>query len=108
MFLGAGCFLLLNGCRPAANDNRSNTGVTVTDADGKSVAITDASRIVAIGTAITETVYALGAGGKVVGVDSSSPGICSRIEQSADHRGEKRAKRRGDFVFEADACHIRC
>ena len=72
IFLGAGCFLLLNGCRPAANDNRSNTGVTVTDADGKSVAITDPSRIVAIGTAITETVYALGAGGKVVGVDSSS------------------------------------
>jgi iron complex transport system substrate-binding protein len=44
----------------------------VTDAEGKIVTIVDASRIVSIGTAVTETIYALGAGEKLVGVDNSS------------------------------------
>ncbi len=66
-----GLILLLSGCRQTATNN-TNKGATVTDADGKTVAVNDASRIVVIGTANTETVYALGAGGRVVGVDNSS------------------------------------
>jgi iron complex transport system substrate-binding protein len=41
-------------------------------ADGHSTTIKDASRIVALGGSITETVYALGAGQRLVGVDLSS------------------------------------
>ena len=46
--------------------------VTITDADGNPVVITDSSRVVTLGGVITETAYALGAGGQVVGVDASS------------------------------------
>lgn len=46
--------------------------VTVTDAEGRSVDISDASRIVAVGGAITETLFALGEGARIVGVDSTS------------------------------------
>jgi iron complex transport system substrate-binding protein len=66
------CFLLLSGCRQTANNNPSGTGITVTDAGGKTVTISDSSRIVSVGTALTETIYALGAGSRVVGVDNSS------------------------------------
>ena len=72
LLFGTICFLLLNGCHSATNENPANKGVTVTDAEGKSVVVVDASRIVSVGTAITETVYALGAGGKVVGIDNAS------------------------------------
>jgi heme transport system substrate-binding protein len=44
----------------------------VTDAGGRQVRIPDASRILAIGGDVTEIVYALGAGGRVVAVDSTS------------------------------------
>ena len=60
-----------DACRTPAN-NGVKSGIEVSDADGKAVIIADNSRIVAIGTAVTETVYALGAGEKLVGVDSSS------------------------------------
>jgi iron complex transport system substrate-binding protein len=36
------------------------------------VTISDSSRVVSVGTALTETVYALGAGSRLVGVDNSS------------------------------------
>jgi iron complex transport system substrate-binding protein len=71
-FLTLICCLILGGCRPSANNNPTNSGVAVTDADNKTVTISDNSRVVSVGTAVTETIYALGAGGKVVGVDNSS------------------------------------
>ena len=46
--------------------------VTVTDANGKPVVISDTSRVVSLGEPITEVVYALGAQGDLVGVDASS------------------------------------
>jgi iron complex transport system substrate-binding protein len=45
---------------------------TVTDADGAPVVIRDTSRLVTIGGVVTEIVYALGAGPRLVGVDTSS------------------------------------
>lgn len=51
---------------PAAAD------VTVIDAGGRSVRVSDASRILSIGGDVTEIVYALGAGNRIVGVDSTS------------------------------------
>lgn len=44
----------------------------VIDARGRAVEIKDASRVVAIGGAVTEIVFALGHGGDVVGVDQTS------------------------------------
>jgi iron complex transport system substrate-binding protein len=46
--------------------------VVVTDAGGRQVRIADASRILSVGGDVTEIVYALGAGPRVVGVDSTS------------------------------------
>jgi iron complex transport system substrate-binding protein len=46
--------------------------VTVTDATGRSVAISDASRIVSVGGAVTEILYALGLDQRVVAVDTTS------------------------------------
>jgi len=45
---------------------------TVTGADGREVAVVDASRIVSVGGTVTEILYALGAGDRVVGVDLTS------------------------------------
>ncbi|MEP7038327.1 MAG: ABC transporter substrate-binding protein, partial [Acidobacteriota bacterium] len=53
------CFLTLSGCNSVAENKNSST-------------VKDNSRIVSVGTAITETIYALGAGDKLVGVDNSS------------------------------------
>ncbi len=65
------CLLGLNACRTSNNTATiNNTGVT--DGVGKSSTVGDSSRIVCIGTANTETVYALGAGARLVGVDNSS------------------------------------
>jgi iron complex transport system substrate-binding protein len=65
------CLLWLGGCR--SNSSQTKTaGVTVMDAASQPVTISDSSRIVSVGTAVTETVYALGAGSRLVGVDSSS------------------------------------
>lgn len=47
-------------------------GRTVTDAAGRNVTITDTSRIVAIGGAVTEILYALGAEDHIVAVDQTS------------------------------------
>ena len=73
ILINALCFLILTGCQPTKTENSTATnGIIVTDADGKTVEIKDNSRIVTVGTAITETVFALGAGEKVVGVDNPS------------------------------------
>jgi iron complex transport system substrate-binding protein len=47
-------------------------GFTITDARGESIEVTDASRVVTLGSAVTEIVFALDEGERVVGVDSSS------------------------------------
>ncbi len=59
-------------CRTSTNAGGSKTGAVVNDADGKAVTIADNSRIVSIGIAATETIYALDAGSKLVGIDNSS------------------------------------
>jgi iron complex transport system substrate-binding protein len=46
--------------------------VVVTDVDGRAIVVRDASRVVAVGGALTEIVYALGAEAKLVGVDTTS------------------------------------
>ncbi|HKJ85697.1 MAG TPA: hemin ABC transporter substrate-binding protein, partial [Spirochaetia bacterium] len=46
--------------------------VTLTDARGVRVRVADTSRIVTLGSAVTETVAALGAADRLVGVDASS------------------------------------
>ncbi len=46
--------------------------VVVTDAGGRQVRVGDASRILSVGGDVTEIVYALGAGARLVGVDSTS------------------------------------
>lgn len=65
------CLLVFNACQ-STNDGTKTNQVSVTDAAGKGLAIKDSSRIVCVGTANTETVYALGAGARLVGVDNSS------------------------------------
>ena len=46
--------------------------VDIRDAQGRNVVVKDASRIVSIGGAVTEILYALGQGERVVAVDISS------------------------------------
>ncbi|MEM1094593.1 MAG: ABC transporter substrate-binding protein [Bacteroidota bacterium] len=55
----------------------------VEGSDGVVVEVDNATRVVALGASITETVYALGAGSQVVGVDLSSsyPPEVSEVEQ---------------------------
>lgn len=72
LFICIICLLISSGCRPAANSSANANAVSVTDSDDKTVTINDSSRIVSIGTATTETIYALGAGDKVIAVDNSS------------------------------------
>jgi iron complex transport system substrate-binding protein len=49
-----------------------NTAVVITDMTGARVAVSDTSRIVALGSSLTETVYALGAGKNLIAVDATS------------------------------------
>ncbi|TDE86836.1 hemin ABC transporter substrate-binding protein [Deinococcus sp. S9] len=46
--------------------------VTITDADGNKVTVQDSSRVVTLGGPITEIVYALGVGNRVIAADTSS------------------------------------
>jgi len=46
--------------------------VTVRDASGRNVDVKDASRIVSVGGAVTEVLYALGLGDRIVAVDTTS------------------------------------
>src|SRR2546430_17604865 len=61
----ATCCFLLGGAAIAA-------GITVHDARDRDVTIDDAARIVSIGGAITEILYALGFEDRLAGVDSTS------------------------------------
>lgn len=75
------CWLLIAGClaRPPAVWPQT----TVADASGRALVIQDSSRLVVVGGAITEIIYALGAGAKLVGVDTSStyPEAATRLPQ---------------------------
>lgn len=63
--------LLLTGAA-ALMLSAAAAGVTVVDGGGRSVAIDDATRILSIGGDVTEILYALGAGDRIVGVDTTS------------------------------------
>lgn len=65
------CAVWLGGCR-RGGESGGGKGVTVQDATGQMVTVSDTSRIISIGTATTETIYALGAGPRLVGVDNAS------------------------------------
>jgi iron complex transport system substrate-binding protein len=67
--LRSGAIALL--CVLAATPALAN-GVTVRDAAGRDVTIADASRIVSVGGAVTEILYALGLEQRIVGVDTTS------------------------------------
>jgi iron complex transport system substrate-binding protein len=69
LFLFIFCLATLSACRQSPSNK---AGINVNDAEGKGVTISDSSRIVSVGTATTETIYALGLGGRLVGVDNSS------------------------------------
>lgn len=71
VFLAALCVSSLAGCRQSPGANNRN-GVAVTGAGVQLVTVTDSSRVVSVGTANTETVVALGAASRLVGVDNSS------------------------------------
>lgn len=53
----------------------------VPDAEGRAIRIADASRIVCLGPTATEVLYAIGAGGRIVGADESStfPAAAARL-----------------------------
>lgn len=63
--------LLLTGAA-ALMLSAATAGVTVVDGSGRSVAVDDATRILSIGGDVTEILYALGAGHRIVGVDTTS------------------------------------
>lgn len=54
---------------------------TVTDADGQPFTVGDTSRVITLGGPVTEIVYALGAGSKVIAADTSSsfPAAAARL-----------------------------
>lgn len=61
----------------------SAQAVGVTDATGQTVDVKDASRIVAVGGSLTETIYALGEENRLVGVDTTSlwPEAATKLPQ---------------------------
>ena len=67
------CLTLFSACQqPPSPVNTASKGVEVKDSTRQTVTVNDSSRIVSIGTAVTETIYALGAGGRVIAVDNAS------------------------------------
>jgi iron complex transport system substrate-binding protein len=66
--LALASLLLLAGTTPVA----AQDPISITDADGNVVAITDTSRVATLGGVFTETAYALGAQDQVAAVDASS------------------------------------
>lgn len=72
--------VLLGGCQKSVSPP-GQTGIVITDVEGKSIPISDTSRLVTVGTALTETVLALGAGSQLVGVDDASTNYLSEVSQ---------------------------
>jgi iron complex transport system substrate-binding protein len=66
------CGLLASALGAGAAIPAKAADLVVTDAGGRQVHIADASRILSIGGDVTEIVYALGAGARIVGVDTTS------------------------------------
>src|SRR5262245_3953947 len=66
------CVLAATLARTLAPTPAHADAVTVRDAAGRSVTIGDASRIVSVGGAVTEILYALGLEQRVIAVDSTS------------------------------------
>jgi iron complex transport system substrate-binding protein len=68
---------------PMVAARRAAAQVSVTDHAGRSIAIGDTSRVVSIGGAVTEIVYALGAADRLVAVDTTSlyPESARRLPQ---------------------------
>lgn len=64
--LGLTALLVVAGAAPAAEPT------VVTGADGRTVRVEDSSRVVSVGGAVTEIVYALGAQERLVAVDTTS------------------------------------
>lgn len=77
------CLSLLSACAPSTSSSDSPERRSVIDARGRTVSLTDAQRVVAIGGSVTEIVYALGGESKLVGVDTSSvyPEAASKLPQ---------------------------
>jgi iron complex transport system substrate-binding protein len=71
------------GCKPRQTANNQPT-ITVKDANGQDVGIADSSRIVSCNTALTETIVALGAANRVVGVDVGSHNYMPEIASVPD------------------------
>ena len=65
-----GLGLVLAACLGAIDAGAA--GISVNDAGGRSIAISDPSRIVSIGGSVTEILYALGLEDRVVAVDTTS------------------------------------
>src|SRR5947209_3223391 len=64
LILSLSCLVALLTCQRAPSNQ--NTGPVVTDATGQTVTINDSSRIVSVGTAVTETIISLGAHDRLV------------------------------------------
>lgn len=64
-------------------DDEAWDPITIVDATGQSITITDTSRIITIGGAITEIVFDLGMGDHIIAVDESSiyPEAATRLPQ---------------------------
>lgn len=74
----AALFTILTLMLPAHADT------TVTDASGRTVTVADTSRIVSVGGAVTEILYALGHDKDIVGIDSTSLYPRSALKEKAN------------------------
>lgn len=72
MLRAAACALVLAAAAAGLSATSAIADVTVTDAGGREVTVSDTSRILSIGGDITEILYALKADGKIIAVDSTS------------------------------------
>jgi iron complex transport system substrate-binding protein len=64
--------IIIAGCIALLTQTTSARAIELRDAAGRSVSVQDASRIVSIGGAVTEILYALGHANHIVAVDSTS------------------------------------
>src|SRR5262245_19962910 len=69
---GRCCLIVIASLCVLAATPAAATGVTVRDAAGRTVTIKDASRIVSVGGAVTEILYAIGLEQRVIAVDTIS------------------------------------
>jgi iron complex transport system substrate-binding protein len=70
--LGSLCILVIAALLAPGKLVRGGDAVTVRDAGGQAVTISDTSRIVSVGGSVTEILYALGLESRVIAVDSTS------------------------------------